>query len=524
MNQSAKTATDRPEKYVRAAEYIRRPARPGLSNRMRDAGVTAAEDTRTIVASRARQRRERRFRLTLSPSLVRALSGHVTESALAILTSLVVLSTVTAQPEWLFFGPLGFAAVRWTVSRLTGSRRLLGQIGIAHTLWSVLRYEIKAAVGTLAVVYCVQPPIPPQAVAGVLVLTVIVQTMRWYLSTRLIARERSVDQPAGSGTRVFVVGTGPRARHAADILLDSLDRSFVIAGFLDYQADRLWRYRDIPLVGHPDELREKVGGGQVDAIVLALEHDRLTTAAPLIAASERMGIPVCIFPDIYTAAIGQFNAGEIVGRSALILRATPESRAALLAKNVMDKVGAVVGIILSAPIMLACAALIKLESPGPILFKQVRSGLNGRPFELFKFRTMCDGAEKIKGELHEHNEMSGPVFKIKNDPRITRVGAILRKYSLDELPQFFNILLGDMSLVGPRPPLPREVVDFEGWQRRKLAVKPGLTCLWQVNGRNSIDFEDWMKLDLQYIDTWSLAGDIRILAKTVPAVLKGTGM
>ncbi|MDX9857963.1 MAG: sugar transferase [candidate division Zixibacteria bacterium] len=505
---------------VRAREPIRRlPAR-----RIHRCERTGSLDSRTLVASRARRRRERTPRLLLSPQLVRALSGDVMDMALAALLAVTVLSSVTDNPAWLFFGPLGFAAVRWTIGRLTGARRLLGQVGLSHSLWSVLRFEIKASVGTLAAVYCLQPPIPPIMTGGLLLLNACVQVARWYLGTRLIAHERPGAQPVGAATRVFVIGTGPRARQAADILLDSLDKSFTILGFLDHSHDRLWSYRDIPLVGTPDQLRVKVGGGQVDAVVLAVEPDQLAATRPLIAESEQMGIPVCILPDIYTATIGQYNAGEIVGRSALILRATPESRVALLAKSVIDKLGAVVGIIVSAPIMLTCAALIKWESPGPILFKQVRAGLNGRPFQLYKFRTMCEDAERIKHRLQERNEMSGPVFKIRRDPRITRVGAILRKYSLDELPQFFNVLMGDMSLVGPRPPLPREVVGFDGWQRRKLSVKPGLTCLWQVNGRNEIDFEEWMKLDLRYIDTWSLSNDLRILVKTIPAVLKGSGM
>ncbi|MCB2230258.1 sugar transferase [bacterium] len=478
----------------------------------------------TFVTSRARRKKERARRITVKPVWARALSGDVADMALAVLLATAVLNTVTDSPYWLFFGPLGFAALRWTIGRLTGARRLLGQVGISHTLWSVVRYEIKAGIGTLAAVYCLQPGFPPNAVAGLLILNLAAQIGRWYIGTKLIARERVGDQPVGTATRVFVVGTGKRARQAADILLDSLDKSFTIAGFIDQNSHRLWSYRDIPLVGGPEDLRAKVGGTQVDAVVLAVEPEQIAMAGPLIAESEQMGIPVCIFPDVYTAAIGQFNAGEIVGRSALILRATPESRVALLMKSVIDKIGAVIGIVLASPIMAACAILIKLESPGPVLFRQVRSGLNGRAFELYKFRTMCEDAEQIKEKLKDQNEMSGPVFKIAKDPRITKVGAFLRKYSLDELPQFFNVLMGDMSLVGPRPPLPREVVDFKGWQRRKLAVKPGLTCLWQVNGRNNIDFEDWMRLDLEYIDTWSLTGDVRILARTVPTVLKGTGM
>jgi lipopolysaccharide/colanic/teichoic acid biosynthesis glycosyltransferase len=173
--------------------------------------------------------------------------------------------------------------------------------------------------------------------------------------------------------------------------------------------------------------------------------------------------------------------------------------------------------------MIAAAIAIKIDSRGPVFFKQTRSGINGKTFKLWKFRTMENDAEKKKAELLEKNEMSGPVFKISDDPRVTKVGRFLRKYSIDEFPQFLNVLRGDMSLVGPRPALPSEVAGFEPWQHRKLSVKPGLTCLWQADGRNSIDFEDWMKMDLKYIDNWSLWEDTKIIARTIPTVLKGSG-
>ena len=189
----------------------------------------------------------------------------------------------------------------------------------------------------------------------------------------------------------------------------------------------------------------------------------------------------------------------------------------------IDKAGALAGLILAMPLMFITAVAIKLESRGPVLFKQVRLGLNGRTFHLYKFRTMCDGAETQKDRLRAMNEMSGPAFKIKDDPRITPVGRLLRKYSIDELPQFLNVLKGEMSLVGPRPPLPKEVAQYEPWQHRKLSVKPGVTCLWQVNGRNEIDFDDWMRLDLEYIDNWSLWLDTKLLARTIPAVIKSRG-
>jgi exopolysaccharide biosynthesis polyprenyl glycosylphosphotransferase len=193
-------------------------------------------------------------------------------------------------------------------------------------------------------------------------------------------------------------------------------------------------------------------------------------------------------------------------------------------KRLLDVGVATFVIALFSPIFLVAALAIKLTSPGPAFFLQERLGLNKRRFKIFKFRTMVPNAEKLMGGLEKQNEASGPVFKIRNDPRITPIGKLLRRSSIDELPQLFNVLTGDMSLVGPRP-LP--IRDYEGfnedWQRRRFSVKPGITCLWQVNGRSGISFDQWMLLDLQYMDEWSLWLDLKILAKTVPAVVRGSG-
>jgi exopolysaccharide biosynthesis polyprenyl glycosylphosphotransferase len=197
---------------------------------------------------------------------------------------------------------------------------------------------------------------------------------------------------------------------------------------------------------------------------------------------------------------------------------------AALAKRSIDVLGAAVGLVLTAPIWVIAALAVRCDGEGAVLFRQVRVGKDGRSFCMLKFRTMCVDAERRKAELAAHNQMSGPVFKMQNDPRITRLGRFLRKYSIDELPQLVNVLRGEMSLVGPRPALPSEVSQYEPWQHQRLRVKPGLTCLWQVNGRNEVDFEEWMRLDLEYISRFSLGLDLLIILKTVPAVLRGTGV
>ena len=192
-------------------------------------------------------------------------------------------------------------------------------------------------------------------------------------------------------------------------------------------------------------------------------------------------------------------------------------------KRAFDIVGAFAGLALAAPLMAVVALAIKLTSRGPVLFSQVRCGRAGRLFRLYKFRSMTEEAEEVRASLANANEVSGPVFKIRGDPRITPIGRFIRKYSIDELPQLLNVLQGDMALVGPRPPIPTEVEHYEPWQLRRLEAKPGLTCIWQVSGRSDIGFEDWVRMDIEYIDTMSFWLDLKLLLRTVPAVITGRG-
>ena len=263
----------------------------------------------------------------------------------------------------------------------------------------------------------------------------------------------------------------------------------------------------------------------VFGVILSAKHTNFEQVEYVIRACELEGVEVWLVADFFNTQISRTSFDELLGRPLLIFRTTPETSWHNLAKQFLDFFGALFLLILLSPLFLAIAAAIKLASPGPVLFRQKRSGLNGAPFTLFKFRTMVTNAEQFKQELEAMNEMTGPVFKVTNDPRVTRIGKFLRKYSLDELPQLFNVLWLEMSLVGPRPLPVDEVKRFDNLaHRRRLSVKPGLTCLWQISGRNQIsDFKDWVRLDLEYIDHWTLWLDLKILFLTVPAVLRGTG-
>jgi len=217
------------------------------------------------------------------------------------------------------------------------------------------------------------------------------------------------------------------------------------------------------------------------------------------------------------------RVADMDGVPMLAFTRTPSDALALGVKRAFDVVISAAVLVVLSPLFAAIALAIRIDSPGPIFFKQRRIGQSGRVFEVLKFRSMFRDAEGRLEALRAHNEMSGPVFKMANDPRVTKVGRLLRRTSLDEFPQFWNVLKGEMSIVGPRPPIPSEVRQYKRWQRRRLSMKPGITCIWQISGRNDIDFERWMELDLQYIDEWSLWGDIEIFFKTIPAVLSSRG-
>ncbi len=433
--------------------------------------------------------------------------------------------TATAGP-WLFEAMVALIGIRFITAFRKQHRSVLQTRLLRTHLRSLFIEETAISVAFVAACFAMAWDIT-RPTALLFILLNLTGQCALYLTTRTVSswitQHRRSNTPGRHARHAVIAGTGPRAFKVADAIMHAPELGTHLLGFLDYHKSGFWRYHDAPLIGHPDCLEKMIIEGQVDALFIAFEPEDIPRSAELFRAAERTGVEIYLLPDIYQPTLARPGLANLNGFSTLVYRTTPESKISLMCKGLIDRIGAIIGIVLAAPIMLAVAIAIKLDSPGPILFKQTRSGLNGKRFPLYKFRTMCTDAEKRKAELAAQNEMSGPVFKIKADPRVTRLGKFLRKYSIDELPQLFNILTGDMSLVGPRPPLPAEVSKFEAWQRRKLSVKPGLTCLWQVNGRNAIDFEDWMRLDLEYIDKWSLLLDAKILLKTVPTVLKGSG-
>jgi exopolysaccharide biosynthesis polyprenyl glycosylphosphotransferase len=263
----------------------------------------------------------------------------------------------------------------------------------------------------------------------------------------------------------------------------------------------------------------------INTVVVSARHIYFEHVEAVIAACEMEGVEAWLVADFFRTQISRLSFDDFYGQPVMVFRSVPETSWSLLVKQTLDYIVALVALVILAIPMAVVALLIKFSSPGPVFFRQMRSGLNGAPFTIYKFRTMVTNAEQFKHELEAMNEMRGPVFKVTADPRITAIGKWLRRFSIDELPQLVNVLRGEMSLVGPRPLPVDEVKRFNDLShRRRLSVRPGITCLWQVSGRSDIkDFRDWVRLDLEYIDNWSLWLDFKILFRTLPAVLRATG-
>ncbi|MGH9161026.1 MAG: sugar transferase [Vicinamibacteraceae bacterium] len=325
--------------------------------------------------------------------------------------------------------------------------------------------------------------------------------------------------------RVIVVGTGRHAIAAFRELCADVFQRYAVVGFVDTNATTGSPFVERRTLGRLEQLEELLVGEQIDEVYVGLPvKSHYRQIQDTIRTCERLGIKVTYGAHIFDTEIAKPRVHAARDTAPRVQLESVPWGARLLVKRTVDLVGALAVLIVVSPLMLAAALAIKLTSKGPVIFSQERCGLNRRRFRMHKFRTMVHGAEQLQASLESRNEADGPVFKIVDDPRITRVGRFLRRTSIDELPQLFNVLGGDMSLVGPRPLPLRDVGRFRrtrDW--RRFSVRPGLTCLWQVQGRNAIGFDEWVALDLQYIDQWSLRLDLLILARTVPAVLRGTG-
>jgi exopolysaccharide biosynthesis polyprenyl glycosylphosphotransferase len=379
------------------------------------------------------------------------------------------------------------------------------------TAWILFKGCLLTTVGLILALFILKIDIPRATLAwfGGISFTVVFikeELLQWLFQSEIARTQYR--------RRFVLVGTREETARVRNRLKTRSSEALEIEAELDLNNEPLQR------------LVELLHEHSINGVIISAKRGSFDSVEAAIKACELEGVEVWLVADFFRTQISRTSFDDFYGQPILVFRTAPEASWQGILKQLFDFVGALVLMVIGLfTILIPIAILVRLTSPGPIFFRQQRSGLNGRPFMLYKFRTMVSNAEQLKHELAAMNEMTGPVFKVTNDPRITPVGRFLRKYSFDELPQLLNVLRGEMSLVGPRPLPVDEVKRFNDLaHRRRLSVKPGITCLWQISGRNDVkDFQDWVRLDLEYIDNWSLWLDFKILCRTVPVVLIGTG-
>jgi exopolysaccharide biosynthesis polyprenyl glycosylphosphotransferase len=397
----------------------------------------------------------------------------------------------------------------------------LRQCSTAHVLWLTLKpFVVAMAILGLAIFLLQDKTFSRPIFFGYLFLGFVLIASEKQILKALAHKARRL----GYNTRnVIIVGAGEDAGNIAHLIDDSGEYGYRIKGHLALAGEDSVPGSPYAVVGQGEDLQSFLDREAVDEVIFAAPYSQILQNERLIRLCDEVGVKIHIKLDSIGTLLSRTYPTQLGDYPMLTLTSTPYDAMDVLVKRLIDLSVSAVALVLAAPLLAGTWLAVRLTSRGPAIFKQTRSGLNGRRFVLYKFRSMYVGAEKGLQGLRSSNEMDGPVFKMTGDPRVTRVGHFIRKWSIDELPQFFNVLKGDMSLVGPRPPLPAEVEKYARWQKRRLSVKPGLTCLWQINGRNKIGFEDWMQLDMRYIDNWSLGLDFKIMLQTIPAILFAKG-
>jgi exopolysaccharide biosynthesis polyprenyl glycosylphosphotransferase len=324
--------------------------------------------------------------------------------------------------------------------------------------------------------------------------------------------------------RLLIVGTGKRAVEFIRRIDDHPEWGFEILGAIDDEPSRgIRQVGRLKVIGSLEDIPRIFHAQAVDEVIFVVPRSRLNSLHGAIEDCETEGVVITVAVDLFDTKLATSSVAELDGLPLLHLKTTRAKEWQLFVKRLFDIAAAGFGILILGPLLIVVAILIKATSPGPVLFRQPRQGLHGRKFTLLKFRTMRAGAHAVLSDVKSLEDMTTPEFREKKTQWITPVGRFLRKFSLDELPQLFNVFIGHMSIVGPRPTVPDEVEKYKDWQRRRFSMKPGITCLWQISGRNEISFERWMRLDLEYLDNWSLRLDFIILLRTIPVVLIGRG-
>jgi exopolysaccharide biosynthesis polyprenyl glycosylphosphotransferase len=450
-----------------------------------------------------------------------------TDAFLAVVL-LVVLSAWRFGDDWAVWwrqivpvpeAVLALYAVTWLLALTTnGLYRPRARWSIRSEAFDIVRATVVMALVTLSVLFVFRLP----DVSRLLLVVLFPVQALLTLASRVVLRISLERYRSGGGNlrNVLVLGAGARGQAFAAKLESHRELGLRIEGFLDeseeFDLPSRW-----PYLGTLDQLETVLHERIVDEVAICLPFSQWSLIDAIAHLCEEEGKIVRIPMDVLDRALSAGRVEELDGTPVFSLVSGPDRALALAAKRLLDIAAAGLGLVILSPVLAVIGLAIRLGDGGPVLFRQRRIGLHGRPFGVVKFRTMAVDAEERLAELKAANEIAGHAFKLSNDPRVTPVGRFLRRTSLDELPQLWNVLRGEMSLVGPRPPLPTEVAGYDLWHRRRLSMKPGITGLWQVRGRRDPEFDRWVESDLEYIDRWSLWLDIKILFRTIPAAVQG---
>ncbi|MGD9001276.1 MAG: undecaprenyl-phosphate glucose phosphotransferase [Anaerolineae bacterium] len=420
-------------------------------------------------------------------------------------------------PFALFFTVLMLLAFRMDqVYRQWPGRQWLDQV------YRIINATAKSTVVMLAVTFVLQPLeysrlLLVEAGLNAIVLLTISRAIQSAVVGRLRARGIGV-------RRAIIVGAGEIGRTVMRTVVARPGLGYHIVGFVDDNPEKgnsdIGRFEGL---GPVDKLPDLIEQRNIDEVIITLPWMYHRKIMGVVRTCERRNVSAHIVPDLFQMSLSRVDVDDLGGVPLVGVRDVGFGQQVRTVKRAVDVIGAFLALTLGAPCLGLIAAAIRLDSPGPIIFRQTRVGVNGRLFKMYKFRSMYEGAEQQLEEIRDLSEVDGPIFKMRDDPRVTRVGRMLRRFSIDELPQFWNVLLGDMSLVGPRPPLPSEVKEYVEWHKKRLEVRPGVTGLWQVSGRSLLSFDEQCLLDIYYIENWSLWLDFKILVRTIPEVLFGNG-
>jgi len=390
-------------------------------------------------------------------------------------------------------------------------------------VYRIINATAKSVVVILAITFVLQPRQYSRLLlveAGIIAIIL--------LALGRMVQNGIVDQLRARGIgadRVIIVGAGEVGRTVMRTIVARPELGYQVVGFVDDNTQKgqtdIGRFKAL---GPTDNLPRLIEDEAVDEVIVTLPWMYHRKIMSIMRECEQRQVSARIVPDFFQMSLSQVDVDDLGGGVPLIgVREVGFEREALLVKRVIDVAGATVGLVMGAPLLALITLAIRLDSPGPAIFRQTRVGAGGKTFEIYKFRSMRKGAEAELEQLRDRNEADGPIFKMRDDPRLTGVGQFLRRTSLDELPQLWNVLRGEMSLVGPRPPLPAEIAHYMEWHKKRLEIRPGLTSLWQVSGRSTLSFDEGVLLDIYYIENWSLWLDLKILLRTIPKVLFGVG-